>query len=72
VAAFRSALEVYTRERLPQDWAETQNHLGAALKEQAIRAAGAPKPRTLLAQAVVAYRCALEASRSRALEATCC
>jgi len=59
VAAFRSALEVYTRERLPQDWAETENHLGAALKEQAIRAGGA-QATELLAQAVAAYRRALE------------
>src|SRR5271157_4020937 len=29
-----SALEVYTREQLPQDWAETQNNLGSALQEQ--------------------------------------
>jgi len=31
VAAFRSALEVYTREQLPQYWAGTQDNLGAAL-----------------------------------------
>ena len=27
VAAYRSALEVRTREQLPQDWAATQNNL---------------------------------------------
>jgi eukaryotic-like serine/threonine-protein kinase len=31
VAAYRSALEVYTRDNLPQDWAQTQNNLGTAL-----------------------------------------
>ena len=31
VSAYRSALEVYTREQLPQDWAVTQNNLGTAL-----------------------------------------
>ena len=59
VAAFRSALEVITREQLPQDWAMTQHNLGAALKEQAIRTGGA-QATELLAQAVAAYRRALE------------
>ena len=31
VAAYRAALEVYTREQLPQDWAVTQNNLGSVL-----------------------------------------
>jgi tetratricopeptide (TPR) repeat protein len=31
VAAYRSALEVYTKAELPQGWATTQNNLGAAL-----------------------------------------
>jgi tetratricopeptide (TPR) repeat protein len=30
-AAYRSALEVYTKADLPQNWAETQNNLGIAL-----------------------------------------
>lgn len=29
--AFRDALQVGTREQLPQDWAQTQNKLGIAL-----------------------------------------
>ena len=29
--AFRAALEEYTRERVPLDWAMTQNNLGVAL-----------------------------------------
>ena len=39
VAAYREALTVRTRESLPQDWATTQNNLGAALEEQGIRTA---------------------------------
>ena len=31
VKAYRSALEEYTRERVPLQWAETQNNLGGAL-----------------------------------------
>ena len=50
VAAYRSALEVYTREQLPQDWAATQSNLGNALKEQGIRTDGA-EATELLAQA---------------------
>src|SRR6266481_2608326 len=34
---YRSALEVRTREQLPQDWAMTQNNLGNALSGQAAR-----------------------------------
>jgi tetratricopeptide (TPR) repeat protein len=33
VAAYRSALEVYTRADLPQGWALTQNNLGSALED---------------------------------------
>jgi hypothetical protein len=59
VAAYRSALEVYTREQLPQDWAQTQNNLGNSLQAQGIRSGGAQSAE-LLAQAVAAYRSALE------------
>ena len=31
VAAFRAALTEWTRERVPLDWARTQNNLGSAL-----------------------------------------
>ena len=56
VAAFRAALEVVTRERVPLQWAMTQNNLGNAL-----RALGAREDGTLrLEQAVAAYRAALE------------
>ena len=40
VAAYRAALEVYTREQLPQDWAMTQNNLGNVLMDLGERASG--------------------------------
>jgi len=58
-AAFRNALEIYTREQLPQDWARTQNNFGNALREQGLRTEGEAGV-LLLAQAVDAYRYALE------------
>ncbi|WP_051415143.1 tetratricopeptide repeat protein [Marichromatium purpuratum] len=59
VAAYRAALEVYTRAQLPQQWATTQNNLGTALQEQGTRTGGEAGQR-LLAEAVAAYRAALE------------
>jgi hypothetical protein len=53
------ALEVYTREQLPQDWAQTQNNLGNALRDQAARTKGT-RGAELLAEAVAAHRSALE------------
>ena len=47
VEAFRSALQVRTREQLPQDWAMTQNNLGIALRDLA--AGGGPAGRRALA-----------------------
>ena len=41
VAAYRAALEVYTRAAHPVDWAMTQNNLGVALADQA----GGPRGR---------------------------
>ena len=35
VAAYRAALEEWTRERVPLDWAMTQNNLGTALRDWA-------------------------------------
>ena len=40
VNAYRHALEVRTREELPQQWAATQNNLGAALRNQGTRTGG--------------------------------
>jgi hypothetical protein len=46
------------RERLPQDWAQTQNNLAITLWVQAARTGGS-QGAELLAQAVSAYRSAL-------------
>ena len=40
VAAYRAALEEYSRERVPLDWATTQNNLGTALVRSASGRAG--------------------------------
>ncbi len=56
VAAYRAALEEFTRERAPLDWAATQNNLGGTLAELGMR-----QSRTaLLEEAITAYRAALE------------
>ena len=59
VAAYRAALEVYTREQLPQQWALTQNNLGLALKDLGERSS-VEESGKYLEQAVAAYRAALE------------
>src|SRR5436853_2762533 len=59
VVAFRKALEVRTREQLPQDWAMTQNNLGTVLRSQGERMDGAEGIK-LVQQSVVAFRNALE------------
>ena len=56
VAAYRAAIEELTRERVPLDWAMTQNNLGAALQTLGGRESGTER----LEQAVAAYRAALE------------
>lgn len=62
VIAFRAALEERTRERVPLDWAVTQNNLGAALSELGERESGTER----LEEAVTAYRAALgERTRER-------
>ena len=58
-AAHRSALQVYTREQLPQDWAATQNNLGVALCNLGERSEGA-EAAIYLQQSVDAYRSALQ------------
>ena len=60
VAAFRAALEVYTRERVPLVWATAQNNLANALSTLGAREEGTAR----LEEAVTAYRAALE-ERSR-------
>jgi tetratricopeptide (TPR) repeat protein len=59
VSAYRSALEVMTREDLPEDWARTQYNLGTALSDLGIRSKGS-LGREELDAAVAAYRSALE------------
>jgi len=51
VAAFREALKEYTRERVPLDWAGTQNNLGSALQSLGKRERGTER----LEQAVAAF-----------------
>jgi hypothetical protein len=62
VVAYREALKERTRERVPLDWAMTQNNLGAALMTLAVRESGTAR----LEEAIVAYREALkERTRER-------
>ncbi len=56
VAAYRAALEEWTRERVPLDWATTQMNLGNALRTLGERESGTAR----LEEAVAAYRAALE------------
>ncbi len=56
VAAYRAALEEWTRDRVPLDWARTQNNLGTALATLGARESGTAR----LEAAVAAYRAALE------------
>lgn len=66
VAAYRSALEVRTRQALPLAWAATQNDLGNALIDQANQVSGRDRAE-LLAQAIKALRSALEVRTREAL-----
>ncbi len=62
IAAYRAALEEMTRERVPLDWAVTQNNLGNALRSLGERESGTAR----LEEAVTAYREALkERTRER-------
>jgi tetratricopeptide (TPR) repeat protein len=56
VAAYRAALEVWTRERIPLQWAMAQNNLGNALGTLGARENGTER----LLQAVDAFHAALE------------
>jgi tetratricopeptide (TPR) repeat protein len=55
VQAYRQALTVFTRDALLQDWAMSQNNLGAALQSLGEREGGAEGTRRL-AEAVEAFR----------------
>ena len=62
VDAYRAALEERTRERVPLDWAMTQNNLGNALSTLGQRETGTEH----LLEAIKAYRDALkEGTRER-------
>ena len=56
IAGYRAALEVFTRERFPEQWSLTMNDLGVALVALAERETGTER----LEEAVSAYRAALE------------
>ncbi len=56
VTAFTAALEKRTRDKVPLDWAMTQNNLGNALANLGQRETGTAR----LEQAVTAYKAALE------------
>jgi tetratricopeptide (TPR) repeat protein len=56
VTAYREALKEYTRERVPLDWAVTQNNLGVALHSLGKRESGPER----FEEAVTAYREALK------------
>ena len=56
VAAYHAALEEYSRDRAPHQWALTQNNLGSALQTLGKRESDTGR----LEEAVAAYRAALE------------
>jgi tetratricopeptide (TPR) repeat protein len=56
VTAYRAALEEWTRDRVPLDWARAQVNLGSALRNLGEREPGTAR----LEEAVTAYRAALE------------
>jgi CHAT domain-containing protein len=62
IAAYKAALEVYTREALPQQWAMTQNNLGTAYSDR-IQGDRADN----LENAIAAYKAALEVLTREAL-----
>lgn len=66
VTAFRAALEVYTRDAKPVEWAITQNNLGSVLRVQGSRLGG-EAGQILLGEAVTAYRAALEVHTRNAM-----
>jgi tetratricopeptide (TPR) repeat protein len=59
VATSHRALEVYVRDRFPQQWAAIQYNLGQALYDESVRSEGV-KATELLDQALAAYQRALE------------
>ena len=64
--AYQNALQVDTRESLPQAWAETQNNLGGAYQRLGERLSGTEGVESLLA-AVTAYQNALQVRTKESL-----
>ena len=60
VATYRAALEERIRERVPLDWAMTQNNLGNALRALGERESGTAR----LEEAVAAWNACLEVTTS--------
>ena len=60
VAVYKAALEERTRERVPLDWAMTQNNLGTALTALGERESGTQR----LEEAVAAYKTSIEVFES--------
>jgi hypothetical protein len=56
INAYRAALQEWTRERVPLDWAATQDNLGSALSTLGERESGTAR----LEEAVTAHRAALQ------------
>ena len=65
-AAYRAALTVRTKERLPQQWASTQNNLGIVLSNQGTRTGGEAS-KELIRQAINAFELALQIRTREAL-----
>jgi hypothetical protein len=59
LTVYRAALEERTRDRVPLEWATTQNNLGIALEILGGRERGTER----LKEAVASYRAALEGFR---------
>ena len=66
VAAYRTALTVYTQAELPQQWATTQNNLGNVLRNQGTRTGG-EAGKALIREAINAYGLALQIQTREAL-----
>ena len=67
IVAYRAALLEWTRERVPLDWAGTQNNLGTALKALGERESGTEK----LEEAVAVFRARLIAPRWNGRASAC-
>ena len=60
MAAYRAALEEWTRDRVPLNWATTQNNLGTALRTLGERESGSAR----LEETLLAHESALDVYES--------